>query len=100
MLEMRIAKLEETVANASIIDESRLHTESIQILNRVTLKNLGNGKTLEYTLVSENEANLKEGKLAIGTPIGQALLGKRKGDKVDVTVPSGMISFEILDISL
>ncbi len=100
MLEMRIAKLEETVANARIIDESRLHTESIQILNRVTLKNLGNGKTLEYTLVSENEANLKEGKLAIGTPIGQALLGKRKGDKVDVTVPSGMISFEILDISL
>lgn len=100
MLEMRIAKLEDTVANARIIDESRIHTESVQILNRVTLKNLKNGKTLEYTIVSESEADLKEAKLSIGTPIAQALLGKRKGDKVDVTVPSGIVSFEILDIGL
>ena len=72
----------------------------MQILNKVTLKNLTTGKTVVYTLVSENEANLKEGKLAIGTPIAKALLGKRKGEEVDVTVPAGVLRFEILDISL
>ena len=98
MLEMRIAKLE--VVNARVLDESRIDTSSVQILNRVTLKNMKTGKTVEYTLVSESEANLKEGKLAIGTPIAQALLGHKKGDKVDVQVPSGMIPFEILDIAV
>lgn len=100
LLEMRIAKLEGIVANARIIDESHVNTHTIQILNKVTIKNLKTNKVFEYTLVSENEANLKEGKLAIGTPIAQALLGKNKGDKVDVTVPSGIMSFEILDISI
>ena len=100
MLEMRIAKLEDTVANARVIDESRIDTSSIQILNRVTLKNKNTGKVVEYTLVSENEANLKEGKLSIGTPIAKALLGHKKGDEVDVTVPSGVIRFEVIDISL
>lgn len=100
MLEMRIAKLEETVANARVLDESRINTNTVQILNRVTLKNLNTGKEVAYTLVSENEANLKEGKLAIGTPIAQALLGKKRGEKVEVKVPSGIINFEILDISL
>ena len=76
MLEMRIAKLEDTVANARVIDESRIDTNTVQILNRVKMKNMTTGKIVEYTLVSENEANLKEGKLAIGTPIAQALLGK------------------------
>ena len=99
MLEMRIAKLEDTVANARVIDESRIDTSSIQILNRVTLKNKNTGKVVEYTLVSENEANLKEGKLSIGTPIAKALLGHKKGDEVDVTVPSGVIRFEVIDIS-
>ena len=79
MLEMRIAKLEDTVANARVIDESRIDTNTVQILNRVKMKNMTTGKIVEYTLVSENEANLKEGKLAIGTPIAQALLGKKKG---------------------
>ena len=88
------------VANARVLDESRIDTSSVQILNRVTLKNMKTGKTVEYTLVSESEANLKEGKLAIGTPIAQALLGHKKGDKVDVQVPSGMIPFEILDIAV
>ena len=74
MLEMRIAKLEDTVANARVIDESRIDTNTVQILNRVKMKNMTTGKIVEYTLVSENEANLKEGKLAIGTPIAQALL--------------------------
>lgn len=100
MLEMRIAKLEETIAAARIIDESKLNTDKIQILNRVTIKNLNLGKTQEYTIVSENEANLKEGKLSIGTPIAQALLGKKKGDTVEVQVPSGMLKLEVLDISL
>ena len=100
MLEMRIAKLEDTVANASVIDESRIDTNTVQILNRVKMKNMTTGKIVEYTLVSENEANLKEGKLAIGTPIAQALLGKKKGEEVDVKVPSGMLRLEILDISI
>ena len=97
MLEMRIAKLEDTVANARVLDESRIDTS---ILNRVTLKNITTGKVVEYTLVSENEANLKEGKLSIGTPIAQALLGHKKGEEVDVTVPSGVLRFEILNISI
>ena len=100
MLEMRIAKLEDTVANARVIDESRIDTNTVQILNRVKMKNMTTGKIVEYTLVSENEANLKEGKLAIGTPIAQALLGKKKGEEVDVKVPSGMLHLEILDISI
>ena len=100
MLERRIAKLEDTVANARVIDESRIDTNTVQILNRVKMKNMTTGKIVEYTLVSENEANLKEGKLAIGTPIAQALLGKKKGEEVDVKVPSGMLRLEILDISI
>ena len=100
MLEMRIAKLEDTVANARVIDESRIDTNTVQILNRVKMKNMTTGKIVEYTLVSENEANLKEGKLAIGTPIAQALLGKKKGEEVDVKVPSGMLRLEIPDISI
>ena len=100
MLEMRIAKLEDTVANARVIDESRIDTNTVQILNRVKMKNMTTGKIVEYTLVSENEANLKEGKLAIGTPIAKALLGRKKGDRVDVEVPAGTIHFEILDISI
>ena len=100
MMEMRIAKLEDTVANARVIDESRIDTNTVQILNRVKMKNMTTGKIVEYTLVSENEANLKEGKLAIGTPIAQALLGKKKGEEVDVKVPSGMLRLEILDISI
>ena len=100
MLEMRIAKLEDTVANARVIDESRIDTNTVQILNRVKMKNMTTGKIVEYTLVSENEANLKEGKLAIGTPIAQALLGKKKGEEVDVKIPSGMLRLEILDISI
>ena len=96
LLEMRIAKLEETIA----IDESKIDKSKVQILSRVTLLNHTNGKQMCYTIVSENEANLREGKLAIGTPIAKALLGKKKGDRVDVEVPAGTIHFEILDISI
>ncbi len=99
LLEMKIAKLEEMIANARIIDESRINTTHVQILNRVKLKNLTNNSIVEYTLVGETEANLREGKLAAATPIGKALIGKEKGAVVEVTVPSGILKFEILEIS-
>ena len=100
MLEMRIAKLEAQLANARILDESKIDTSKIQILSRVRLKNHNTGKEVEYTFVSESEANLKEGKLSIGTPIAKALLGKKVGDKVAVNVPAGTINFEILEIGI
>ena len=100
MLEMRIAKLEDTVANARVLDESRIDKSKVQILSKVTLLNHNNQKQMTYTIVAEHEANLREGKLAIGTPIAKALLGRKKGDRVDVEVPAGTIHFEILDISI
>ncbi|MCD7962658.1 MAG: transcription elongation factor GreA [Rikenellaceae bacterium] len=100
LLEMRIAKLEDAIAKARIIDESRINTDSVQILNKVRILNHNVKKEMEYTLVSENEANLKEGKLSISTPIAKALLGKTKGDVVEVTVPSGTLKLEIIDISI
>ena len=96
LLEMRIAKM----ANARIIDESKVDKSKVQILSRVTLLNHNTGKEVIYTIVAEHEANLREGKLAIGTPIAKALLGHKKGDRVDVTVPAGTIHFEILDINI
>lgn len=100
MLEMRISQMETLLANARILDKSKLSTDSVQILNKVTLKNHSTGKEVVYTLVSEKEASLKEGKLSVNTPIAKALLGKKRGEKVDVTVPAGVITFEILDISI
>ena len=99
MLEMKIAKLEETVANARILDESRIDVDKVQILNKVKIKNSANNAVMQYTIVAESEANIKEGKLSIGTPIAKALLGKRVGEKVEVTIPSGTVSFEIIEIS-
>lgn len=100
LLELRIAKMEDTLANSRIIDESKIDKSKVQILSKVTLKNLLNNKEVTYTIVAEHEANLKEGKLAIGTPIAKALLGKKKGDSVEVTVPAGVLRFEILDINI
>lgn len=99
MLEMKIAQTEAMLASARIIDESRLDTNRVQILNKVRLFNHTTKKEVCYTIVSENEANLKEGKISIGTPIAKALLGHKKGEKVEVTVPAGVINFEILEIS-
>ncbi|HPX04443.1 MAG TPA: transcription elongation factor GreA [Tenuifilaceae bacterium] len=99
LLEMKIAKLEDTVAKARIIDESRIDTSKVQILNKVTIKNLKTNTSMTYTLVAESEANLKEGKLSVGTPIAKALLGKKVGDVVDVEVPSGSVKFEVIEIS-
>ena len=94
------AAREATIANARIIDESKVDKSKVQILSRVTLLNHNTGKEVIYTIVAEHEANLREGKLAIGTPIAKALLGHKKGDRVDVTVPAGTIHFEILDINI
>jgi len=100
MLEMKIAKLKELIINSRVIDESKIDTSTIQILNRVKIKNLLNGQIMEYTLVSESEADIKSGKLSVRTPIAKALIGKKAGDKVDVKVPSGTISLEIIEISI
>lgn len=99
LLELKISKLEDMIANARIIDESRINTTHVQIMNKVKLKNLSNDSVVEYTLVGETEANLREGKLAAATPIGRALIGKKKGDVVEVNVPSGVLKFEVLEIS-
>ena len=96
LLEMRIAKLEDT----RVIDESKIDRSKVQILSKVTLLNHNTKKQMVYTIVAEHEANLREGKLAIGTPIAKALLGHKKGDRVDVEVPAGTIHFEILDINI
>ena len=99
LLEMKISKLEGLVANARVLDESRIDLSKVQILTKVKIKNLATKAIMEYTLVTETEANIKEGKLAVGTPIAQALLGKKKGETVEVKVPAGVIKFEVMDIS-
>ncbi len=99
LLELKISKLQDTLATARVMDESKLNTDTIQMLNRVKIKNTKTGAVAEYTLVGESEANFKEGKLAVGTPIGKALLGHKKGDLVNVQVPAGTITFEVMEIS-
>ncbi len=100
LLEMKISLLKEKIAKARLIDESKISTDSVQILNKVKIRNTKNKQEMTYLLVSESEANLKEGKLAINTPIGKGLMGKKKGDIVEITVPSGVMQFEIIDISI
>lgn len=99
MLEMKIAQLKDLVANARILDEKNLNTDEVQILNRVTIKNVANGMTMEYTIVADSEANLKEKKIASSTPIAQGLLGHKHGDVVEIRVPSGLMKFEIVNIA-
>lgn len=100
MMEMKIAQLQETLRNAKIIDESMIDTTHVQIMNKVKLKNIQNGTITEYTIVSEREANLKEKKISVETPIARGLIGKKKGDKVNIKVPAGTVTFEILDITI
>jgi transcription elongation factor GreA len=100
MLEMKIARLEDQVARSRIIDGSRINTTTVQILNRVRIRNKANGATMEYQLVPESEANLKEGKLAASSPIAQGIMGRKVGDVVEVKVPAGVIPFEIVNISI
>jgi transcription elongation factor GreA len=100
MLELRIQKLEDAISNLRIMDESKIDISKVQILNKVKIKNKGNNSVMQYLIVAESEANVKEGKISVNTPIAQALLGKKVGDVVSVTVPSGALSLEIMDISL
>ena len=100
MLEMKISQLKEYLSNARLIDESKLTTDSVQIMNKVRVRNQATGQEMEYMLVSETEANIREGKLAITTPIAKGLLGKKVGEIAELQVPSGIIKLEILAISL
>lgn len=99
LLESKIAQLKAILSNARIIDESRLGTDSVQILNKVTIRNVKNGAQVAYTLVSDSEANLKQNKISVNTPIAKGLMGRKVGDIVEVQTPGGMMSFEIMEIS-
>lgn len=99
MLEMKISEMEQVLANSRVIDESKLDTSRVVILSRVLIKNIKNGMEMSYKLVSESEANLKEKKISIGSPLGQGLLGKQVGDIAQINTPNGLIDFEIIDIS-
>lgn len=99
LLETKISQLKATLANARIIDESRLSTDTVQILNKVTIKNLKNGAEVAYTLVSDSEANLRENKISVNTPIAKGLIGKKVGDVVEVQTPGGVMNFEVINIS-
>ncbi len=99
-LEAKIAQMKDVVANVRTIDASQLKAGEVQILSKVTIKNVKTGQQMTYTLVSEAEANLREGKMSVGTPIAKALIGKHKGDKVQVSAPSGTIEFEIMDVTI
>lgn len=98
LLELRISRLQETIINSRVIDESKLDSSTIQILSKVTIKNTKNNAVMKYTIVAESEADLKAGKISIDTPIAKGLLGKKVGDKVEITVPAGVIPFEIIEI--
>jgi transcription elongation factor GreA len=100
MLEMRISKLKNSIANSRVLDPSKIDTSTVQILNKVRIKNKKNNAEMTYTLVSESEADLKAGKISIDTPIAKGLLGKKVGDVVDIKVPSGVIPFEVMEISI
>ena len=100
MLEAKIATLQTKIANARILDESKIDTSQVQILNKVKIKNKKNNATMQYTIVPESEANLKEGKISVSTPIAKGLMGKKVGDEVEIKVPSGVIPFEIVEISI
>ncbi len=99
LLELKITKLENIIANARIVDESQLDTSKALILSKVKIKNVANGAIMEYTLVSEKEADLKAKKISVNSPIGEGLLGKKVGEVVDINVPTGTVKFEIVEIS-
>ena len=99
LLEMRISKMEETLSNARLIDESQLDTSKVLVLSTVRLKNRTNGMEMKYTLVAESEADLKSGKISVNSPIGHGLLGKSVGDTAEITVPNGTMKFDILEIT-
>jgi len=99
MLELRISKLQETINSARLIDETKLDDSKVLIFSTVKLKNIKNGAAVCYTLVPENESNVREGKISVNSPIAKGILGRSIGEKVDITVPAGVISFEVVEIS-
>lgn len=99
LLELKISKLETLVANSRVVDESELDTSKVLILSKVKIKNLANGTEMEYTIVSEKEANMKEKRISVESPIAKGLLGKKVGEIAEVKVPSGTIKFEVLNIT-
>ena len=99
MLEMKISKLEDIVANARLIDESQLDISKVLVLSKVKIKNLNNKMEMNYTLVAESEADLKAGKISVNSPIGKGLLGKKVGEVAEVSVPNGTLKFEIMSIN-
>ena len=100
MLEMKISQLKNTIANARVLDESKIETNTVQILNTVKIKNKKNNALMEYTIVSETEADLKQKKISVNSPIAKGLLGAKVGDVVEIQVPNGLIPFEIVEIKL
>ena len=100
LLEIRIAKMEDMLANARLLDTSAMDTSKVSILMKVKIKNLKTKQELAYTMVTQSEANLKEGKISVDSPIGKALMGKKVGEKAEVTAPAGVVVFEIIDISI
>lgn len=100
LLEAKIGQLKNLLANARLIDKNSIGVDSVQILNKVTIRNTKNNQQMTYTLVAESEANLKENKIAINTPIAQGLMGKKVGEVAEIKVPNGIVSFEIIDISI
>ncbi|WP_250630518.1 transcription elongation factor GreA [Rhodoflexus caldus] len=99
LLELKISKLEELVAQARVVDESMIDTSKVSILSKVKIRNKANGQQVEYMLVAEEEADLKQGKISVKSPIGQGLLGKKQGELAEITTPRGKMEFEILEIS-
>ncbi len=99
MLEIKIARLEDSLANSRILDESMIDVSRVQILNKVKIRNKANSAVMEYVIVSETEADIKKGKISVNTPIAKGLLGKQVGEEVEIVVPSGIINLEILGIS-
>ena len=100
MLEAKMAQIQNNIANARILDESKIDTKQVQILNKVTIKNKKNNATVQYTMVPESESDVRQGRISINTPIAKGLMGKKVGDLVEIKVPSGLLSFEIIEISI
>ncbi len=99
LLELKISKLQEIVSSARIIDESKMDSSKVLILSTVKIKNLKNGAAMSYTLVPEKEADLKQHKISVDSPIAKGLLGKQVGDKVEIEVPAGTIPFEVIEVT-
>jgi len=99
MLEMKISRIDDIIARSRILDETKIDTSTVRLLNRIKIKNLANNSVMEYQVVPESEANFKIGKIAVNSPIAMGLIGKKVGDTVQIKVPSGIIKYEILSIS-